>query len=458
MKVSIMKKIITASTLLVLSLFTARVGAQTIIPKIQFLLNLDYARFQYDEQNGFLEIYYSFYPKHLTYVFKDGKYRGGVILTTKIRDKATGKLAVDEKQTLKIAEADTNGVWYKFPFISKLDSEIPNGDYVLEVMSSDSLNFSRCDSIKLNLKIEPYGSELTSSDIELCRRIVSSADKTGLFYKNSLEVVPYPPLIFGSSTVPVLFYYTELYHVNVGMNYTVETEILNAKGELIRHHSKQRKYPAANSIEVGTTPISLYPSGKYIFRLSVSDEKQNALFKTNKLFYIYNPHIELALQQKEKEKYSEISAEDLDLEFQYARYLATPLEIKMFESLNSFNAKRFFLLEFWPKVAKGRGDLPPVTRNGYLARARQANKKFKAMGKKGWETDQGRVFMIYSQPDEIERVPSESESKPYEVWKYYKIENGVEFVFVEMGYGLMELVHSTKRGELWDDNWMRYIK
>jgi GWxTD domain-containing protein len=148
----------------------------------------------------------------------------------------------------------------------------------------------------------------------------------------------------------------------------------------------------------------------------------------------------------------------INLEFQYAQYLATPLEIKMFKSLNSFNAKTKFLLQFWNKIAKGRGDLPPITRNAYLARAQQANKRFKAMGKKGWETDQGRVFMIYSQPDEIERVPSESGSKPYEVWKYFKIENGVEFVFAEMGYGVMQLVHSTKRGELWDDNWMRYIK
>lgn len=442
----------------VLSIFTIRVGGQTLIPKMQFILNLDYARFQYDEQNGFLEIYYSFYPKHLTYVFQDGKFRGGVILTTKVRDKVTGKLAVDDKRTLKIAEADTNGVWYQFPFISKLNSELPNGDYILEVMSSDSLNFSRRDSIKLNLKIEPYGSKLTSSDIELCRRISSSSDKTGLFYKNSLEVVPYPPLIFGSSTIPVLFYYAELYHVDVGMSYTVTTEILNAKGESIRHHSRQKSYPAANSIEVGTTPISSYPSGKYIFRLSVSDDKQNTLFTTDKLFYIYNPHIELAQREKEKKKYSEMSDEQLNREFQYAQYLATPLEIKMFESLNSFNAKMNFLSEFWNKVAQGRGDLPPVSRNAYLARAEQANEKFKAMGKKGWETDQGRVFMLYSQPDEIERVPSEAGSKPYEVWKYFKIENGVEFVFVEMGYGVMQLVHSTKRGELWDDNWIRYIK
>jgi hypothetical protein len=37
--------------------------------------------------------------------------------------------------------------------------------------------------------------------------------------------------------------------------------------------------------------------------------------------------------------------------------------------------------------------------------------------------------------------------------------NGVQFVFVEKsGFGDCELVHSTKRGELEDSGWMRFIQ
>ena len=46
-----------------------------------------------------------------------------------------------------------------------------------------------------------------------------------------------------------------------------------------------------------------------------------------------------------------------------------------------------------------------------------------------------------------------------EIWHYYAIENGVDFVFVDRtGFGEYQLVHSTKRGELRDDDWQRFLQ
>lgn len=455
-----MKRKILLSVTLSLIIFTMNLSAQLVSSKSAFLLNLDYSRFEYDNQNGFLEIYYSFYPKHVTYNYSDNTFQGGVILSTKIIDTKTNQFVLNDKSTLKISEKDTTGIWYQFPFISKNAYAVPNGEYILQVLAIDSLESSRVDSIKLKIQIEPYASKITSSDIELCKNIISSKDENNLFYKNSLEVVPYPSLIFGSTTAPIMYHYAEIYNLNVAQNYFVRTEILNSKGTSIRQVTKPKKFSSENSIEIGTTPITSYSSGKYIFRLSVLNDKQDEILKTDKTFYIYNPHVELALSEKEKDKFINMSDSEVDEEFKYAKYIATGQEIKIFNGLDSYEAKAEFLFEFWKKVALGRGDFPPILRASYLARIEKAKSKYKVMQKEGWESDQGRVFIIYAEPDEIERVPSEAGTKPYEIWRYYGIEGGVEFIFANRtgSAGALELVHSTKRGELRDENWQFFIK
>ena len=72
------------------------------------------------------------------------------------------------------------------------------------------------------------------------------------------------------------------------------------------------------------------------------------------------------------------------------------------------------------------------------------------------KTDRGRVVIVYGQPDDIDRHPNETEVRPYEVWSYNNIQGGVIFVFVlRNAAGDYELVHSTHRDELHDENWDR---
>ncbi|GBD89470.1 hypothetical protein BMS3Abin04_00175 [bacterium BMS3Abin04] len=80
------------------------------------------------------------------------------------------------------------------------------------------------------------------------------------------------------------------------------------------------------------------------------------------------------------------------------------------------------------------------------------------MQKKGFKTDRGRVYLEYGPPDQIDRYPNQTGQKPYEVWQYQSIEGGVIFIFADLtGYSDYELLTSTKRGEVRDDNWQRRI-
>ncbi len=131
----------------------------------------------------------------------------------------------------------------------------------------------------------------------------------------------------------------------------------------------------------------------------------------------------------------------------------------MYAQIQTEGGKREFLADFWSKVESGRLDRPPMKRVEYLRRVAAANQQYKAFSKDGWRTDRGRIFILYGEPDHVARATGDAATRPYVTWVYYGIEKGVEFVFVDRyGSSDYQLVHSTKRGELQDEDWERYLK
>jgi len=77
------------------------------------------------------------------------------------------------------------------------------------------------------------------SDIELCSSIQKiTPDSTNLFYKNTLEVVPNPMLVYGKS-LPTVPYYAELYNAPSD-RFILKTEIVSYYGRTIASKTQQR--------------------------------------------------------------------------------------------------------------------------------------------------------------------------------------------------------------------------
>ena len=96
------------------------------------------------------------------------------------------------------------------------------------------------------------------------------------------------------------------------------------------------------------------------------------------------------------------------------------------------------LENFW----KRRDPTPSTDQNEhmitYYKRIEYANENFDDGLGKGWRSDQGRVYIVYGPPDEVERYSFEAQSYPYQVWHYHNISR--RFVFVDMdGYGRYQL-------------------
>jgi GWxTD domain-containing protein len=151
-----------------------------------------------------------------------------------------------------------------------------------------------------------------------------------------------------------------------------------------------------------------------------------------------------------------MSGDELDEYFKYVKYIASNAEISEWNNLKTETGKQQFLKKFWNNKNKEYGS--ENFQSEYFRRIETANQRYSTFQKKGWKTDRGRVYLKYGEPDEIERNPAQSDTRPYQIWHYYSIEGGVIFIFAELeGFGEYTLIHSTKRGELYDDKWQRKI-
>ena len=435
--------------------------SQTVHLK-KFFFNAACNRFWNSDSIAFLEIGTVFYPSQLS-IFKDSTgYHGNIELRLRILNAASGKYIQTDRFQIPFNSKDSLSLSNSKTLVNKFTYSLDCGSYIVKLLGFDKTNPARYDSITIPVTIDARPRTTVLSDLDLAMNISESKDKTNQFYKNSLLVVPNPSLIFGSDESPVIYIYSELYNLQTNTAYTISVQILDANGNIKKSQKRQRQYIDANAVDVATVNIHTMISGKYICRYTLNDAAGAEIAASEKKFFVFNPSVtppQVTSTSARSAEFAGMTDQELINEFNTERYIAQPDQIKLFEKMTSMEARREFLAKFWTNIENGFQGKSGITRSVYLQHVIAANQRFRALGKEGWRTDRGRVYILYGEPDGIERTPSSENSKPYETWNYYQIESGVEFIFVDLsGYGEYTLVHSTKRGEIHDDNWQEYLR
>ncbi|MFQ5630946.1 MAG: GWxTD domain-containing protein, partial [bacterium] len=343
------------------------------------------------------------------------------------------------------------------------------GRYTLSFYLNDLNTAGKLDSMIVDLEINRYKeTELILSEIELATNIKkSSSGAQSNFSKNTLDVIPNPSRLYGEGR-PVLFFYLEAYnmldHIQ-GEKYQTHSWITTSGGLEVtgsRKITRTKNKIVEAGVEVGTMNISKLQSGEYFFNFMVSDLDSHSLAKRSKKFYIYNLSEILAANKARTDmasgilnsEFAQMSDMQLDYEYDLMQYLLNAEGKRFYESLSNTEAKRNFIHTFWKSRDPSPGTVLNEDRQDYQERMRYANEKFRRMGKEGWKTDRGRVYMIYGQPDDVDIFPSTSQTYPHEIWYYNGLEGGVEFVFIDSsGFNEYVLVHSNATGEVHDFNW-----
>jgi len=458
-----MKNYIRKIELLVFFLMASSIFAQN---KLAF--NFDFAQFGYDTLSNYLEVYYYFDQSKLTLKNKNNSFFVGANLTIKIQNLESNEFIVNKHWRLNNPIKDSINIKNSKPLVGLLGFVLSKGHYNLIISAVDAvqknLNFTKTE--KLN--VLPFiRKNFTISDIQLASNIKKEGiDKNSIFYKNTLEVEPNPTIVY-SKYYPVLFYYAEVYNLKYlksSKELFFQKRIVNSMGDIVYNKMQHIAASIKPICEIGAVNLKKYPTDAYTLILSLNDSTANRKVLSSKKFFFLNPDVKSSITRVKKakgfmgSKFAVFTENECDDLFAESKYIAKQNEINQYKSLDSLDSKRDFIYKFW----KIRDPFPETRKNeflsDYLKRIDYANKHFGTMMNKGFKTDRGRVYLIYGPPDQIDRYPNETGQKPYEIWQYQSIEGGVIFVFADLtGYSNYELLSSTKRGELRDDNWQRRI-
>jgi GWxTD domain-containing protein len=432
------------------------VNAQSSHPREPFRITVDISRFRgADDSTLSVEVHYAISQNGLTYKKDSTGWGGGGDVTVLVRGRDT--LVYGDRWLVPHAIRDTAEIQAGLNLVGVHALQLTRGDYVLVVIARDRNEPSRTDSVTVRLPIRPLLTDrLVLSDIEFASTI-RQGSKQSPFYKNTLEVIPNVGGLYGEDQKA--FFYLEAYNLLVGPaagDYTMRTAVYDAVGKELISKERPKKRSGESAVLVDQVGVDKLKSGTYTLVVSLHDTSSKPLAQSGRKFFVYNPALGIdstLLTQASSlplPMYASMDELELDREFKWSRFEISEAERSQFEQLKGAEVKRKFLSDVWRRRPAG-------ARDEYMSRVSFVNSTYSMLAREGYRTDRGRVYIVYGAPDDYERHPNEPDMKPYEIWSYNNIQGGVVFVFLQRNQGGdYELVHSTHRNELHDEDWQRY--
>jgi len=432
--------------------------SQTLPARDPMHVMLDISRFRgADDSTALLEVHYAINRDGITLARDSAGWAGGAQVT--ILGRSHDSLSFGDRWLVPARIPDTAGAVRGMNMVGVYQVQMRRGEYALTMICRDRLAPARADSTTVSLNVVPPPTDRVAlSDIEFAASI-RQGRKESPFYKNTLDVIPNVGGLYNETQT--CYYYLEAYNLFTGgdsSDYTSHTAIYDAVGKEILARDRGRKRAAESAVLVDQFPAEKFRSGTYSLVISLVDSARHELTRAARKFFVFNPTLGvdsslLSLGSSlPMAAYATMEEAELDRDFRWSRYELSDAEQAQYKQLSGTDVKRKFLSDIWRRR-------PPGAREVYMARVEHANENFGMLGREGFRTDRGRVYIVYGPPDDIERHPNESDTKPYEIWTYNNIQGGVEFDFLQRIQGAdYELVNSTHRNELHDANWMQYAQ
>lgn len=350
---------------------------------------------------------------------------------------------------------------------------LPPGIYNFKIMAKNLTRAEVIDSLSVNnVVIRAFGAnETLLSDIQLAQTISplssSSQDK---FCKNNYRVVPNPLNVYTPENKQV-YYYFELYNLSrlAADSYRIKRTVLDQAGlplPSLPVYSKKKLVRGDNAVEVGMFDVASLTSGKYLLGFSIADSTGRDLVAAATSFYVYNPALAAVSrnalpieQQMAASEMALLSGDELEMMMGVTRYFATPDEARIMPNLTTDQARRLFLFRFWEERDRDKATPALETFREVMQRVQYANENFRETKQVGWQTDRGRVAILYGKPSLIQYYANVAGFREFQAWSYDDLERGVCFVFGVLGsFGDLKLLHSTKTGEKYNEYWLDLLK
>jgi len=297
------------------------------------------------------------------------------------------------------------------------------GKYVV-VLRVEDVHSERTFSIEEKIRVDNYAQPpISGSEIFFARRV----DYENEIVKNIVPEVTNPYKGLGSPA----YAYFEVYNPNLADSAQISYTISGTRTkEILREDMKVSLAKERSSFTI-TLPTDSLSHDTYNLAIEIIVNGQKAILE--KTFYI---------------RWSGLpqTAEDLDAAVSKLQLLATSKEWKRMKKASDEEKLKAFQ-EFWKKRDPSPGSEQNEARDAFYAKVGVANQNFTVMGREGWRSDRGIVFIILGPPDEVIRNDYPQGSKPYQIWQYYGINRQFEF-YDRDGFGDYQFIYPVSIGEL----------
>lgn len=335
---------------------------------------------------------------------------------------------------------------------------LPPGEYAITVELHDAnLADTARTYVNLPLVIPDRGDEMTFSDI----LFTVPPGSTG-------QVHPFPGTYFPQETDKLGSYaevYGTLKHFGPDGAFLLVTQIEDYEsGQVVGHYRHVQRMKADTvvpaAVEFG---IGRLPSGNYLLALELHDRQDSVVQRRTQFFQRNNPMVlepDKLVGGELGPNFTDVFT-DPDTLAEYLRSMrpiADELERKMIDDRakdQRADLMRQLMYTFW--YNRNPAD-PKAAWEQYLEAVNYANRKFGCRNMRGYQSDQGYIYLRYGAPNTVVNRSQETQTVPYMIWHYYRASKYSDrrFVFYqpERSTTCWTLLTSDMPGELNNPRWL----
>jgi GWxTD domain-containing protein len=358
---------------------------------------------------------------------------------------------------------------YKPNFVDVQRIPALNGTYTLELSiadkNSNDSGYTSKQQININFPVE----SIAFSDVELLESYTKSVSESKLS-KGGYDIVPYISDFYPESMESIKFY-CEIYNTKLMLGddqFLVRYAIVNDNNKQLVNDlvvTKKLKTAEVNVI-IGELPLTQVNSGNYSLALEVRD-KNNEVRARKSIFFqrSYNavvkqidPNDDFSLFDIENTFVSFITNKDSLKEYIACLYpISGNMDRKIAETqlaIADVKSMQQYMYYFWSRQDKMN---PEKRWMEYKGEVDKVNEGYGTKIRKGYDTERGRVYLKYGNPNSVELGENNPNTFPYEIWHYYSIgtQSNRKFVFYSRDRSSNEyvLLHSDVTGEISAYDW-----
>ncbi len=298
-------------------------------------------------------------------------------------------------------------------------------------------------------------------------------DQESILSKHGYDLIPYVSDYFPQNTAELIFY-KELYFKadsypsqnQVLLKYYIEK--FETKTALTAYNQFRKIDVKPMHVIFSKFNIANLPSGNYNLVIEMRNADNQEIYSNRSFFQRSNPGTAFAL--------SDIEA--LPAESTFAAKILNPDTLKFYLDalypIAATNEQQYILnlirtdeltkmQQFFYYFWHNRNNiLPEKAWLEYKERIDRVNQSYSTQIRKGYQTDRGRVYLMYGEPNIAVKEKYLPDTLPFEIWQYYELEGfrDRKFLFYNphRQWNSYELLHSNMIQEIKNENWLLQLR